>query len=336
VKKILLDNLATKFMALFLAVLTWSYLFKQGTDAQVIEVKFVPKIDLQEFASVTFRDSDDRVLEPGSSLKVRVTGPKGDVTSLRPRFYVCEIPLDAGKLKEPHGTLTLDLDRSFYDLPPKFTSADALPSRTITIQYAKYVAAEIELLASPGHYVNEPAADYQIESIIPRPAKVKARIPADRADLARVPIERVDVDGRQIGFTVDGRLDPAYRKLNIQHEPFSVDVKILRVPKSARLTLDLAVSAKPDIQKRVELETRSITVELRGPEELVKEAGQRPAAFQAYVVVTDKDMDSSGPKNLGEIGCHILDRKLRDQIEVVLMPDQKPEDRQVKIKVLPK
>jgi hypothetical protein len=47
-------------------------------------------------------------------------------------------------------------------------------------------------------------------------------------------------------------------------------------------------------------------------------------------------MEPQGPKNIGEMGCHILDPKYQGKIEIVLMPAEKPENRQVKIKVLPK
>ncbi len=54
------------------------------------------------------------------------------------------------------------------------------------------------------------------------------------------------------------------------------------------------------------------------------------------MVVTDTDMAPEGPKTVSQLGCYILDPKFRDQLAVILMPDEKPENRQVKIKVNPK
>ena len=79
-----------------------------------------------------------------------------------------------------------------------------------------------------------------------------------------------------------------------------------------------------------------MTIELRGPEDLVQAAAQVPAVFVPYVVVTDKDLEPPGPKNISEHGCHILDPKFQGKLEVVIMPDEKPENRQAKIKALPR
>ena len=112
-------------------------------------------------------------------------------------------------------------------------------------------------------------------------------------------------------------------------------MKIALRPASKQIHADVHVSARPDYLKRIELETRSVMIELRGPDDLVQEAAKQPAAFIPYVVVTDKDMEPQGPKNIAEMGCHILDPKYQGKIEVVLMADVKPENRQVKVKILP-
>jgi glutaredoxin len=118
-------------------------------------------------------------------------------------------------------------------------------------------------------------------------------------------------------------------------ESFAVEVKIALRPAIKQFPADLHVSAKPDFLKRIELQTRTVTVEIRGPEDLVTEAAQKPAIFVPYIVVSDKDMEP-GTKNISELGCHILDPKFQGKLEVLLMADVKPENRQAKITVLAK
>jgi hypothetical protein len=197
----------------------------------------------------------------------------------------------------------------------------------------KLVTRRIRILATPNHYVGFAAPDHRVESITPIPAEVDARVPADREGLREIAIRPVRLDRNQTEFTVTGELeDPDVQPVT----EFKVRVRIVPDPKIARLTLDLGLNAKPENLKRIQLEEKSIVIELQGPEDLVREAEKRPAAFQPYVVVTDTDMEPTGLKTIGTLGCHILDPKFRDRITVVLQPDQKPEDRQVKVKIDPR
>ncbi len=331
-KKLLFDNLATKFMALFLAALTWMYLFTQDTDQHDLDVLFMPRIDTGDFAYTKFKDANRNELNPGREFKVRVIGPKGDVRALRPRTFKCEPLIDPQALAAPYGTYEFSLKRGDFDLPDKY-AVDPLPSAEVTLRYAKNVTRKIRILAPPGSYEGEPAPDHRVDSITPVPAEIEARVPADFEGPDEVTIKPVRLDRNQGDFTVAGQLQGTSVK---PLRPFEVRVRIIPVPKTARLTLDLSLNAKPENLKRIELEDKSIVVELRGPEELVREAEKRPAAFQPYVVVTDTDMAPEGPKTVSQLGCYILDPKFRDQLAVILMPDEKPENRQVKIKVNPK
>ncbi len=326
-KKLLFGNLSTKAMALFLAALTWMYLFTQDTDSHILEVLFLPRLDTRDFAYANFKDSEGKPLVPGKEFRVLVTGPKGDVRALRPKTFKCE-PAPQN-LTEPHKSITFDLQRGDFDLPAKY-SVDPLPSAAITLHYSKFVNRRIKIIAAPNDYDGEPAPDHIVDTITPVPSEIEARVPADREGSTEVRIKPVRLDQNQGDFTVPGELnDP-----DIQPKrAFEVRVRIIPVPKTARLTLDLNLHAKPENLKRIELMDKSILIEIRGPEELVKEAEKRPAAFQPYAVVTDTDMDPPGPKTISQLGCHIMDPKYQGRITVILMPDQKPENRQAKIKV---
>ncbi len=334
-KRHLLTNVTTMAMALFLSMLTWVYLFTQGNGPADVDVQFLPRLDMKDFASVRWEDAEGRELIPDRPMVVHVLGPKADVRALRPNDYACEIRLDPKELSGPQGTFNRPLTRQDFNLPRNI-SIDPLPR--ITVRYVHYEERTIELTADRTNTEGALPPGYEIESITPSPRHIRARVPADKSNLNRVEIRTVPVEGKTENFILSGWfLSELASDLKIHpQEPFTVEVKIALRPASKRIAADLHVSAKPDALKRIELETRTVTIELRGPENLVEAAAKRPAAFVPYVVVTDADLEPPGPKNIGELGCHILDPAYQGKITVVLMPDAKPENRQAKIKVLPK
>jgi hypothetical protein len=340
-KRILTENWLTMAMAFFLAVLTWMYLFSQGNGSAEIEVLFQPpRMDESVFASVRWEDAAGGVLEPGGSLRVRISGLKGDVNNLRlrpPKTFVCQFPVNFGLAKDPLGAVGIDLDKADYGLAPHI-HVQPLPKSEITLRYVKYVEKEIAL--EPPFFPTEgqPQPGYRVESVTIFPERIKAKVPADRATVEKATVRSVPVGGRVAGFTQERwELGPDARERGIQpQEPFRVDVRISAAPATRKLTLDLSVAARPEHLRRIQLVTTSVPVEVQGPEELVRDVPE--TALAAYVVVTDRDMESDGNKLLGEaaLGCHVLDPRFRGRIEVLLMRELKPENRQVTVKVLPK
>jgi len=336
VKRYFLTNLTTMIMALFLSFLTWFYLFTQGNGTGDIEVRFLPILDLKDFAAVTWADSEGRELAPDRPIRVRVLGPKGDVNSmrLRPNVFSCEFSINPKDLIGPRGIFRRPLIREDFNFPNNIT-VDPLP--VVAIRYVKFEDKTIELTADPSNVEGTLRRGYEIESITASPRRIRARVPADVSNVDKVGIRNVPIEGRIESFSLPGWfLSDLAGDLKIQPlEPFTVEVKMTLRPSSKQIHADLHVSARPDHLKRIELETRTVVIELRGPDELVQEAAKQPAAFIPYVMVTDKDMEPQGPKNIAEMGCHILDPKYQGKIEVVLMADVKPENRQVKVKILP-
>src|SRR6185295_11647839 len=210
-------------------------------------------------------------------------------------------------------------------------NVDPLPA--VAVRYVRYEERMIEVVADRTSYEGFLRPGYEVLSIIANPRRIKARVPAGQTDLDQVGIRNVPLEGKTESFSLPGWfLNSHAGDLRIQPlEPFTVEVKIALRPAAKRITADLHVSAKPDHLKRIELETRTVTIELRGPEDLVLAAAQVPAVFVPYVVVSDKDLEPPGPKNISELGCHILDPKFQGKLEVVIMPDEKPENRQAKI-----
>ena len=336
-KRYLLTNLTTMVMALFLSFLTWFYLFTQGNGPAEIEVRFLPQLDMKEFASVSWEDAEGRELVPERSLRVRVVGPKVDVNGLRlrPNNFSCEFTVNPKEMAGPSGSFRRPIIREDFNLPPNI-SVDPLPP--VMVRYIRYDERTLELTAERSGYEGTLRTGYEIESITTIPRRIRARVPADRPAVDKVGIRSVPVEGRTESFALAAWFlgDQAAAQKIQPLETFSVEVKIALRPATMQIPVDLHVSARPDHLKRIELEPGMVMIELRGPDELVKEAAQHPAAFIAYIVVGDKDMEPPGNKNIREMGCHILDPKYAGKLDVVLMPAEKPENRQVKIKVLGK
>jgi len=335
VKRYIITNFATMVMAFLLAVLTWVYLFAQGNGPGEIEVQFLPRLDMKDFASVTWEDEEGREIIPDRSMRIHVLGPKVEVGSLRPNDYACEFRVDPKDLKGTQGSFRRPLTRADFNLRTTI-NIDPLPQ--VTVRYVRFEDRTLELQADRSSYEGSLRPGYEIESITPTPRRIKARVPADKPGVEKVWIRNVPIEGKIETFSLSGwYLSGLASDLKIQPlEPFAVEVKIALRPATKQFPADLNISAKPDNLKRIELETRSVTVEIRGPEDLVQEAFQRQAVFVPYVLVTDKDMEPAGFKNISELGCHILEPKYQGKIDVVLMADVKPENRQAKIKVLPK
>ncbi|MBV8882201.1 MAG: hypothetical protein JO332_19755 [Planctomycetaceae bacterium] len=334
-KRYLAANFATMMMAFLLAILTWVYLFTQGNGPGEVEVQFLPRLDQKDLASVSYEDEQGRELQPDRSFRIRVMGPKVEVSNLRPNDYACEFYIDPKELKGSQGTFRRPLNRGDFNLRSNI-NVDPLPS--IIVRYVRFEERTLDLQADRNSYDGSLRPGYEIESITPIPHRIKARVPADHPGVDKVWIRNVPVEGKTESFSIPGwSLSPLAADLKIQPlEPFAVEVKIALRPATKQFPADLLVSAKPDYLKRIELQTRTVTLEIRGPEDLVQEAAQRPAVFVPYVVVSDKDMEPQGTKNISELGCHILEPKYQGKIEVLIMPDVKPENRQAKITVLGK
>ena len=332
-KRLLLENLATKAMALLLAVLTWIYLFAQGNaTVDDLDVEFQPPaLDPQVFASVVYKDSLGRELKPGPSLRVRLSGPRADVRTHKQ--VTCKFPVDPKLLNAPQGSVSINLEHDHFGLPAAI-QVQPLPTNQVTLEYVKYFDREIDLDRPSTE--GDPREDYRVESTSVLPTRIKARVPADitiKPD-EKIAIRRVPVSGRFESFALERwELEPGSRIVPLM--PFRAEVRIVAVPATRRLQLDLNLLVREENKARVKLDTKTVTAELRGPQALIQ--GAPEAAFAAYAVVTDADVATPGPKNINlpGLGCHILDPKY-ESVTVVLMPDVAPQNRQVKITVLAK
>lgn len=330
------NNAITMAMALFLAAVTWTYLYTQGIGPEDLVIEFAPKpLDADVFASVQYRDGANEPLSPGGTFKVRISGPKGDVRSLAlrpPRTFRCELSVDPKDLSESRGTLTLRLDRNQFTIPGDIQVQPLLPSDRLTVHYVRYVERTLELAASRFDYEGRPRSGFRVDSITTSVPRIKCRVPADRADeLRQIRLRPVNVEEKQEAFAIEWEISNADKQQNVRPlEPFRVEVRIVPDVVPRRITVDLALSGRPEVLRRVELETKSIVLELQGPADLVKDAPE--TAFAPYVVVVERDVQTPGPQNLTELGCHILDPRYR-AFTVVPMADVPLPNRAVKVRV---
>ena len=340
-KALLLGNLGTKAMALLLAIITWAYLYLQGVGAEDnIVLEFVPEtLDPEVYASVTYRTDKGETLVPGQKVHVRATGPKADVRNHALRLektFKVEVPLKAKDLSEPQGTHTVTLNRSHFTIPGDNISVEPLFGDQVRVHYVQFRRKSLELVASQFDTQGVVKTGFRVESITPSKPSILANVPADIFDqVSRVRIQPVPVEGKDDAFPPlgDWEIEEAALKRNIRPlEKFRVDVKIVPTPSRRSTTVDLRVNATPEVLKKVKLETPSIKIELQGPDDLLKEAPD--SAFRPFVLVSDADVATPGPKLIKEaaLGCHI-DPKYAGRIRVVLMPDERPENREVKITV---
>jgi hypothetical protein len=342
VKQYLLGNLGTMIMALVLSLVTWTYLFTQGIGPEEIIVEFAPApLDPEVFASVQYRDAAGETLVPGGTFPVQIVGPKGDVRSIAlrpPRTFRCELAVDPKDLSLDRGSLKLTLDRKNFTIQGNDIQVrPQLPQAgQITVHYVKFVERTVELAATRFDVDGRPLRGFRVDSVTPSIPRLKCRVPADRADeLRQVRIRPVPVEGKQETFTtLEWYLEDGARQRAIKPiETFRIEVRIVPDVVSKRITADLGLSGRPEVLRRVQLETKSIVLEIQGPEDLVKEAPD--SAFSPFVVVTERDVQTPGLQNLAELGTYILDPKYRG-FTVVPMADVPPANRTVKVNVLPK
>lgn len=340
-KKYMLGNLGTMATALLLSLVTWTYLFTQGIGPGELVVEFQPApLDPEVFASVEYRDAAGEVLVPGGTFKVRVVGPKGDIRSLelRPhRTFRCELAVDPKELSGDKGALKLTLDRNHFTITgANIQATPMLPSGgQITVNYVRFVERTLDVAASRFDVEGRPRRGFRVESVTPGIPRLKCRVPADRADeIRQVRLRSVPVEEKQETFTLEWDIAAGDRQRGVKPlESLRIEVKIVPDVVPRRVTVDLGLAGKPDVLRRVVLETKSIVLELQGPEDLVKEAPE--SAFAPFVAVTERDVQTPGLQNLAEIGCYILDPKYRG-FTVIPMADVPPANRTVKINVLPK
>src|SRR5207244_2771717 len=123
------------------------------------------KLNVKDFASVTWEDSEGRELTPERSIRVRVLGPKTDVNGmrLRPNDFSCEFSVNPKELGGSRGIFRRPLIRADFKDLPQNVLVDPLPK--VAVRYVRYDERTIELTADRTNYEGSLRRGYEIESI---------------------------------------------------------------------------------------------------------------------------------------------------------------------------
>jgi hypothetical protein len=329
-KRFFLDNLGTKLMAFVLAVLLWIYLYNESTESDKFDVSVQPKIEETEIASCQLLDEFGNPL----SLRLEVTGPKGQLRGLSRKGIRCEPRFEKGLFTEPTGTFSRELTIDDLNLPEGY-KVNFKPSPKIMVRYVKYTIAKLPAL--PPEIVNQPNPSYRVKAVKitspPGPRhEVQVRLPADmEKGLKSIQLQPVSVQGISEDLVVLGEIAPDPRITLRTQVTVQVELELKSEPR--RFTLPLNLSGPPEVTGRLELVTKTILVEVTGPKDDVDAITDRQ--LYAYVIVeipTPAPKDAKYPQS--KLYCRVLDENRRDKLTVVVLPDTKPEDRQVEVKVV--
>ncbi len=333
-KEAFFEKLGTWAMALFLALLTWLYLFTQDQDTRSFDAQFdPPSLDAKEFAQVRYLQGE-RELSRGSSISIEITGPRADVEALAQRSLRCRPRFDPLSLKENQTTITLELEHKDFDLPSHFI-LKTLPTPEITVEYSRYKKKVVKLVTGPEYHIGSPSSGFEIRSIAAYPSEVLVRIPASlHEETTSVPIRKIPVHARSESFwhhdwSIEDTPPAGGGARIILLERFSVYVGIGPAETSRKTTVPVHLSAPSGHD--VELLTKDIEIRLWGPEQMLKDAPD--SAFWVTAIVTEDKLQTPGQKNITALECAILDPRFRGVIRVELMPEVKPENREVIINV---
>ena len=119
-------------------------------------------------------------------------------------------------------------------------------------------------------------------------------------------------------------------------DAFRVFVKIERHGVERDLRVPLVMAGPQNITSRIELKISDVAVRVKGDKASVEKI--TPADLCALVVVdfTEQSLPQQGSFQLTDLHCIVRNEALARLVEVILMPDVHPDNRQVEARVIPK
>jgi hypothetical protein len=336
-KRFFLDNLGTKLMALVLAMLLWIYLYNESTDAGEFDAAFFPKIEDTNLATWQFLNENGDPIQ--GSIKIKITGPKGDLGGLSRKGIRCEPRFEKNLFeKEPVATIQRDLTPNDLNLPEGFRIVFK-PSARIQLKYVRFTEKRVKVKLPEKAWDGKPANDFTVRDVritSPVDHMVTVRLRADVAkDIEELPLRPVSLTGGPSeNLYVSGRLATSDESIQLRTE-VRLEVRIELETDHRLYDLPLWTAGDTAVTGRVELLTRTIQVKVVGPKSSVQKL--EPKSLFAFVVVTEPELSGRkmGEKaQLRQIHCQVLDEAARKDLKVVVMPDVKDEDRLVDVKVI--
>lgn len=212
-RRLLLENLRLKLLAVATAVFLWSVVIGEQ------------KADLALNVPLEVRNVPDHLMLVGQPLEgvtVRLRGPKTLVAGLTPREVRYVISGEGFR----EGKRELDLRPEGVQVPRGIEVLEVSPSRA---QLALEAETARELEVAP-RIEGTPASGYQLRRAVPSPSRV--RVAGPRSEVKRLgPAVTlpINVDGQSRGFMVKTILEPLEKPLRVLDPgPITVTIEIGR------------------------------------------------------------------------------------------------------------
>jgi hypothetical protein len=337
VKRFLANNFGTIAMSFVLALLLWIYLYNESTDTvEFTNVTLAPAVQEHDLASFEFLDDKGQPFAPNGTIDIKITGPKGELRALSRKVLRCEPIFSKDAFADPvKGDIARTLTAEDLNVPENFR-VDYRPSAKIRLRYVKYRTKTVKLEYSDREYEGNPSPGFEVRGISVDPEKIDVKIPADR-DLEKVRIKKIPIDNRSESFVKESwMIDPSDVSYSVvQLGQFRASVRIEVRTKSKDFTVPLYMAGPVAIVRHLELQTASIKVQVSGSESVVDKV--TPDMLYAFVVVDLTELPAVGERRvLDKIHCIVRNETLAPDLKVVIMPDVKPENRQVDVKAVSK
>lgn len=336
-KRFFLDNLGTKLMAIVLAFLLWIYLYNESTESGEFTATFMPTVMETGLASCKFYNEAGQEI---TSFQLGITGPKGDLRGLSKKGIRCEPRFEKSLFTEHSGTIPRDLTANDLNLPEGFRVTFKSSPR-IYVKYVKFAVKKVKLVLPTPSLEGDPAVDFAVRTVLitnPPDHMADVRMPADRLDkINELTLRRVTLTGGPSEtITFPGRLDSSDESLQLKSE-VKIEVKIELQTTSEKFDLPLALAGDPVVTSRLELQTRTVKVEVSGRKSAMEKLESKSQLF-AYAIATEADIGTRQPGerfSLRQIHCQVLDDRIRNDLSVKVMPEIKDvQDRLVDVKLV--
>lgn len=319
--------LGSIFLAILMAVLTWSWLVSESTTTRQLEFVFQPREPAGALATIEYWLGGDR-LTGGGRVRVEVTGPRNVVDGLRPGFK-CEPVLPKTFFDKPFDGKPFRLERGHFQLPP---AVQVKNPPTLLVRYETYVEKQVDVTVLPEDVEVFPVGlEVDAAKLRADPPKIRVEVPASlEASITQVRVRPVRATGQALAFREPGILrDDRVRK----QEDFTIEVVLKKRERLQRLDLPLQIMAPPELARRLVLTAPRI-VQVEVAVDIQRERDFKPEHLMVYVRVT-------GPREQGiypvrAFGWEVVEPEMVPHVRVTaIMPEVSEGNREAKIEVLP-
>lgn len=329
--KWIIANLGSIGMALFLAVITWVYLWAEAASTVELRLPFAPQARAENIARIDYALNGESFL-PSDGITAKFIGPRAQIEAVERGLPPCVPIFDAARFAQDKASFTYEIQPKDFALPDTIRFVGKQPILTVT--YVKLVEQLVPVLATADNVEGRAMLGFRVQKIIPRTEKVRVLAPADADYSAGLPIENVRLAAQNNTFTAPGRLKlpPGVRRL----EDFFLDVVVVPRP-DIRVYSGIAVHllGPNEIVRRLQLESPlTIDISVTGPLEILEKLGPGDFAAYAEAEIAPAELVAGARLTLKTIRCH-LKRKVEGQIDITPMHEVKPENRQAVVLVLP-